>query len=170
MIHCELQTERLEPIAFRSFGEVIEASGNPQSVNQGRGKRFDLTIGLRAADARAARPVTAIYRIDPSALPFEVRVIERHPLSTQLFYPNRAGRFLVCVFAARLDGEPDADNVHAFIGNSSQGVVYHAGTWHGPLVALDEPGEFLMQQWQCDGPLDCEERALAAPIRIVGRP
>ena len=164
-----MRTLRAAPLtreAFRRFGDVVEAGAASVAVNQGRGRRFDLALDLRPADARAVRPAAAIYRIQPSALPFEVSVIERHPLSAQLFYPNNAGRFLVCVFHALPDGEPDIASAQAFIAHASQGVVYRAGTWHGPLVALDTPGNFLMQMWECDGPLDCEERTLATTLFI----
>ena len=155
----------LTQASFARFGSVIEAGRESAPVNQGRGRRFELALDL-AADARAARPVAALYSIEASKLPFTVKVIECHPLSPQLFFPNRAGRFLVCVFDALANGEPDLDAAHAFIGSAMQGMVYRAGVWHGPLVALDAPGDFLMQMWQCDGPLDCEERILAEPLSI----
>ncbi len=157
----------LTQAAFARFGSVIEAGGDAAVVNQGRGRRFDLALDL-TADPRAHHLVSALYSIEASSLPFILGVIERHPLSPQLFFPNRAGRFLVCAFGAQADGEPDLDAAHAFIGNSAQGIAYRAGVWHGPLVALGAPGDFLMQMWQCDGPLDCEERVLAASISVIG--
>ena len=157
----------LTQAAFARFGSVIEAGRESAAVNQGRGRRFDVALDL-AADPRAQRLAGALYSIEASSLPFILGVIERHPLSPQFFLPNRAGRFLVCVFGAQADGEPDLDAAHAFIGNSAQGIAYRAGVWHGPLVALGAPGDFLMQMWQCDGPLDCEERVLAASISVIG--
>lgn len=157
----------LTSTSFARFGSVIDAGRESVVVNQGRGRRFDLAFDLAAADPRAHRLVSAIYSIEASSLPFTLGVIERHPLSAQLFFPNRAGRFLVCVFDAQADGEPDLDTARAFIGSAAQGIVYRAGVWHGPLVALNAPGESLMQMWQCDGPLDCEERVLSASISVV---
>ena len=157
----------LTQAAFARFGSVIEAGGESAAVNQGRGHRFDLALDLAVADPRATRMVNALYCIEASSLPFTLGVIERHPLSPQLFFPNRAGRFLVCVFDSQADGEPDFGAAHAFIGGAAQGIVYRAGVWHGPLVALDAPGDFLMQMWQCDGLLDCEERCLASPVPVA---
>ena len=164
-----MRTLRATPLthaAFARFGSVVEAVGEAVMVNQGRARRFDLPLDLVATDPRAARLASALYRIEASSLPFAVLAIERHPLSSQLFFPGLAGRFLVCVFDTRDDGEPDVDRAHAFFGHQAQGVVYRAGVWHGPLVALDAPGDFLMQMWQCDGPLDCQERALATPFHV----
>ena len=164
-----MRTLRATPLthaAFARFGGVVEAGGEALAANQGRARRFDLALDLAATDPRAARLASALYRIEASSLPYAVRMIERHPLSSQFFFPGRAGRFLVCVFDSRDDGEPDLDRAHAFIGHQSQGLVYRAGVWHAPLLALDAPGEFLMQMWQCDGPADCEERALATPFCV----
>ena len=164
-----MRTLRAAPLAhaaFARFGSVVEAGSEAVTANQGRARRFDLALDLAPTDRRAARLAAALYQIKASSLPYAVRVVERHPLSPQLFFPNRAGRFLVCVFDSRDDGEPDLERGYAFIGNPAQGIVYRAGVWHGPLVALDAPGDFLMQMWQCDGPLDCEERALATPFRV----
>ena len=157
----------LTQAAFARFGSVIEAGRESAAVNQGRGRRFAVALDL-AADPRAQRLAGALYSIEASSLPFTLGLIERHPLSPQLFFPNRAGRFLVCVFDALADGEPDLAAAHPFIGSARQGIVYRSGVWHGPLVALDAPGAFLMQMWQCDGPLDCEERALGKPLVISG--
>ena len=162
----ELSPAPLTQAAFARFGTVIKAGGESAAVNQGRGRRFDLALDLAAADPRALRLVSAIYSIEASSLPFTLGVIERHPLSPQLFYPTRAGRFLVCVLDAQADGEPNFDTAHAFVGSAPQGIVYRAGVWHGPLVALDTPVDFLMQMWQCDGPLDCEERILAVSFSV----
>lgn len=162
-----LRAATLSGTAFARFGAVIEAGPVSIPVNQGRGRRFDLDLDVSAGDPRASRPASAIYRLAASRLPFEVSVIERHALSAQLFYPNGAARFLVCVFPSRADGEPDTGNPCAFIGAADQGVIYRAGTWHGPLVALDAAGDFLMQMRECGGPLDCEERRLQNPLLIT---
>jgi ureidoglycolate lyase len=38
---------------------------------------------------------------------------------------------------------PDRASVRAFVTNGRQGVNYHRGTWHHPLIALTA-GEFLV--------------------------
>ena len=145
-----MRTLRAAPLthaAFARSGSVIEAGSDAVTANQGRARRFDLALDLAPTDQRAARLASALYSIEASSLPYAVRVIERHPLSPQFFFPGRAGRFLVCVFDSRDDGEPDLERGYAFIGNPAQGIVYRAGVWHGPL--------------------DCEERALATPICVA---
>ena len=38
---------------------------------------------------------------------------------------------------------PDA-TPRAFLADRGQGVQYHRGTWHHPLLALDQGGDFLI--------------------------
>lgn len=169
---------------FASFGDVIEARGVSSAANQGRAQRFDAPIDMARANAPDANGVngttraaadagahsmrlhTAIYRIRQSALPFALRLMERHPLSQQLFFPNSGARFLVCACPALDNGEPDTGALRAFVGQRTQGIVWRRGVWHSPFAALDADGDFLMQQWQCGGPEDCEERPFDAPVMI----
>ena len=157
----------LTAAGFAAFGQVFEAAGGAAGANQGRAERFDMPLELASADDRANRLCTAIYRIRKSTLPFAVSMVERHSLSPQLFYPNSGDRFLVCACPVLDGGEPDLTALRAFIGRRAQGIVWRAGTWHSPLAAIGADGDFLMQMWQCDGPLDCEERALSMPINIA---
>ncbi len=175
---------------FAPFGQLIEALGDSSEANQGRAQRFDVPIDMARTDianangsagataataaaeakvraaAHAMRLHTAIYRIRQSALPFALKLVERHPLSQQLFFPNSGARFLVCACPALGDGEPDLNGLRAFAGHHTQGIVWHRGVWHSPFAALDADGDFLMQQWQCGAPVDCEVRPLLAPVMI----
>lgn len=155
-----LRAIALTDTAFAPFGDVIEALGGSNAANQGRAERFDAPLNLANTDPRVPRLHTAIYRIKQSALPFELKLVERHPLSSQLFFPNSGARFLVCACTNLADGEPDLTTLQAFIGARHQGIVWRQGTWHSPFAALDADGDFLMQQWQGAGALDCEERPL----------
>ncbi|KAI9934485.1 hypothetical protein ASPWEDRAFT_117838 [Aspergillus wentii DTO 134E9] len=90
---------------------------------------------------------------------FDVRILERHPFTTQTFTPidlSAAGedepKFLVIV-APSLKGEtvtattagggsvtirdpPDLKNMKAFLATGGQAVTYGVGTWHAPMVVL----------------------------------
>lgn len=148
---------RLTPSAFAPFGRVIdlqELRGRP--VNEGRGERCDWPDDLCHATPASA-PATAVYRLSASPLPFRMALVERHPLSDQLFIPLTGHAFLVAVTVGQPAGE-----VRAFIGRPGQAVLYRAGVWHLPLVALGAPGTFLMQMWETGDPArDCETREIA---------
>lgn len=99
---------------------------------------------------------------------FGVKILERHPFTTQTFAPlggdGDRTRYLVIVaptLAPQNDGKevlpvptqatdgkgalpgrglPDLSRVQAFIATGKQAVTYGAGTWHAPMVALGARG------------------------------
>ncbi|CAK3963605.1 ureidoglycolate hydrolase [Lecanosticta acicola] len=56
-------------------------------------------------------------------------------------------------------GEPDFDNIQAFIARGDQAVTYGPGTWHAPMVVLGKNEvEFVVVQYANGVPLeDCQE-------------
>ena len=80
--------------------------------------------------------------MNPYELPLAIAMLERHPLSSQLFMPLSAAPFLVVV--APPGEHVDRANVRAFVTNGAQGVNYRRGTWHHPVIALENPSEFLV--------------------------
>ena len=100
-------------------------------------------------------------------LPLLVPLLEQHPNSSQAFFPVTAERFLIVVAPQEAGGSPDIAQAEAFIGQRSQGINYHAGVWHAPIVALDAGGDFLMLIWEQDTPADCRIERLAAPLRVA---
>ena len=165
-IQSAMDSRPLDVASFAPFGNVFSLTGNHTLVNQGRGTRTNLMLDSHAHDPRATRLQSALYRLQPSLLPLTVTVLERHPLSAQLFLPLRVGQYLVVVCGSGSDGLPDLATACAFTGKPTQAIQYQAGTWHAPLIALDQPGEFLMQLWESDSALDCEEIAVA-PLLIT---
>lgn len=152
--------------AFAPFGRVVSAGLVPgASANQGTAVRFDFCAELTST-RDGARPNLAVFRAVAKSLPFEVVLLERHPCSTQVFIPMVVARYLVCVAPTLPDGAPDVAGLRAFVCLPGQGVAYAPGTWHHPVVALDSPGEFAMLAWEDGSPLDCEVRALGAPVRV----
>jgi ureidoglycolate lyase len=152
--------------AFAPFGEVFTLDALPPvSVNAGRGTRRDLP---RTASGSDLRDTVAVYDIAPSVLPFKVTLVERHPLTAQMFMPLQASRWLVVVMPASADGGPDAAAACAFLAGPGQGIVYAPGAWHLPLVALDGPGRFLMRMGESGSPDDCHEHVLASALHVVG--
>jgi hypothetical protein len=76
-----------------------------------------------------------------SSLPFTLKVVERHPLSPQLFFPNSGERFLVCACPNLPDGTPDLASLQGFIGSCRQGIVWGAGVWHSFWDDTPQPGQ-----------------------------
>ena len=94
-------------------------------------------------------------------------MLERHPLSSQLFMPLDDASFLVVVAAKGADViAPSA--VRAFLTNGRQGVNYHAGTWHHPVIALDRGTDFLVVDRAGSG-RNCDEFRFDEGARITVR-
>jgi ureidoglycolate lyase len=137
----KLVAEPLTATAFAEFGEVVEARGDTGLINSGTTQYFADLATIDVA-AEGGRPCVNIYRTTPWPLPLPIRMLERHPLGSQLFMPLSGERMLVVVAPA--GAVPDRGAVRAFVTNGHQGVNYRRGTWHHPLIALGGTGEFLV--------------------------
>jgi len=155
-----LPVEPLDALAFSRYGDVIEAGGDARhrTINEGFAERFD-DLARLDTQRHQGRPVLSVFRAKPRALPLQLRLVERHLLGSQAFVPLLPQRFLVVVAPA--GPAPSATELRCFMTKPGQGVNYAAGTWHHPLIALDEGGDFLVIDR--GGPQageDCEELPL----------
>lgn len=137
-----LQAQPLIREAFATYGDVIEIHGAQHfGINGGAFERFhdlaNVDIGTEG------RPLLSIVRCDQAtSLPYEVRLIERHPLGSQAFYPLSDSPMVIVV--APPGERVDPDQVQAFVSNGSQGVNFYRGTWHIPLIALEAGQQFVV--------------------------
>lgn len=69
-------------------------------------------------------------------------MVERHPLGTQTFFPLSNADWFVVV--APPGDAPELRALRAFRATGSQGVNYHRGVWHHPLLVLRPDHEFLV--------------------------
>ncbi|KAL8792259.1 MAG: hypothetical protein Q9195_005138 [Heterodermia aff. obscurata] len=103
-----------------------------------------------------ARPVMSMFACFPRPLDldaagksiFRVRILERHPFTTQTFIPmglspdDLSTKYLVIVAPAlpseqhQQKGPPDIQNLRAYVAHGRQAVTYGAGTWHAPMVVV----------------------------------
>ena len=113
------------------------------------------------------RPLLSIFRAAARSLPLAVQMLERHPLSSQSFYPLDARPFLVVV--AEGTGRPHAGDVRAFLSSGAQGVNYRRNTWHHALIALGEVSRFLVLDRGGPGE-NCDECAIEDALVQVTLP
>ena len=144
--------------AFAPFGRVIAAPEKP-------GRAF---LGSLIENRRDAAALDfSLTHTAASALPFEAKLMERHPLSSQAFLALDVARFLVIVAPTIEDG-PDMSRAQAFIGSAGQALVYAPATWHHGMVALDRPGRFAIIMWCAEDGRNDEFHALAQPVMVAG--
>ncbi|NYT58516.1 ureidoglycolate lyase [Alcaligenaceae bacterium] len=128
--------------AFAPYGDVIEATSQVQhfTINEGNTERYhDLADIDPGTDGKA---IVSVFRGLPRTLPFQVSMMERHPLGSQAFMPLSGQPYLVVVAPA---GEPPAlEQLRVFLCQGTQGVNYRVGVWHHPLLALDTVSDFLV--------------------------
>jgi ureidoglycolate lyase len=149
-----LKAEPLTAAAFAPFGDVIEAAGRAaRLINEGTCERFD---DLAPVDVLAdgGRPLISIFRAVARPLPFAVKTLERHPLSSQAFYPLDGAPFLVVV--AEPGKSVSAGTIRAFRAAGDQGVSYRRNTWHHALLAIGRTSRFLVVDRGGPGE-NCEE-------------
>ena len=130
------------------------------------------------------RPLVSMFSCFPRQLDhvgnFNVRILERHPFTTQTFVPlgvaaNDPGtRFLLIVAPSLPDSlpaktasgssiqihpPPDLCNLKAFVAHGGQAVTYGVGTWHAPMVVLGRQRvDFVVTQFVSGvAEEDCQE-------------
>ncbi|KAJ1936482.1 Allantoicase [Linderina macrospora] len=184
MVH-QITIEPLTIDSFKPYGDVIQLEGNSNTIiaNQGTAKRVNYVAkleNLRESTAPAipnGKPNMCIFSSSPRptvAGRFEVKLLERHPYSSQVFMPIlQAGNssinpdepsYLVIVAENGPDDKPLLNTVRAFAASSTQGINYKANSWHSPMVCIGQRVDFLVLVWENKVPLhDCEE----APIESV---
>jgi ureidoglycolate lyase len=152
-----LKTLHIEPLtreAFAPFGDVIEMEGHqPSPMNYGMAERFHALAEVEALgdDARA---IISMVKSSQYALPHTVDIMERHPQGSQAFVPLDETPFIVIV--APPDDELNPSAIQAFRSNGRQGINYHRGVWHCPLLTPFAQMNFILVERAGSGN-NCDE-------------
>lgn len=158
-----LTVKPLTALAFAPFGEVIEADPSTMRlINGGTTERFHALFSPDVV-GEGARVIVNIFRGQPRAFPYEIGMMERHPLGSQSFSPLSGRPFLVAVSEDE-GGRPARPQV--FLARPDQGVNYRRNVWHHPLMAIGEVSDFLVVDRDGSGN-NLEEHFFASPYRIL---
>lgn len=160
-----MQTISAEPLtrdAFAPFGQVIEQAGaHHYPINSGNCERYHDLARVEIGGVHA-RPLISLMHSRHFTLPLELKMLERHPLGSQAFYPLSKHPFLVVV-APDVSGTPGAPR--AFLTGPGQGVNIAMNTWHGVLTPLEADADFLCVDRGGEGN-NLEEHFFAEPWRV----
>ena len=160
-----LIAEPLTTEAFAPFGDVIQIAGHvPRMINDGTCERFDDLAPVDILED-GGRPLLSIFKAAPRPLPFEVRVLERHPLSSQAFFPLDNLPFLVVVAESESAGKPWLNRIRAFRAAGNQGVSYRRNTWHHALLGIGQTSHFFVVDRGGPGQ-NCDE-VMVDPVVLV---
>lgn len=125
--------------AFKPYGDVIETESRDYfMINNGSTRRYHQLGDVDTSD-EAGNTIISIFQATPVQYPLRVTMMERHPLGSQAFMPLLGNPYLILV--AQLTGDLETDklnpeNIRGFISNGKQGVNYHKGVWHHPVLAF----------------------------------
>lgn len=160
-----IQALPITPERFAPFGDVIAAlPSHKEAMNAARFERFNDLANIDVDTSDGAHPAISIARArTASTMPYRFDLMERHPKGSQAFIPLSPFRFVVVVAPA---GETvEANDLHAFVTNGSQGINYHKGVWHMPLIAFEAEQNFLIVD-RAGGGRNFEEHVLGEPVTL----
>ncbi|KAG6041705.1 hypothetical protein E4U41_002788 [Claviceps citrina] len=159
----------------------------PSGRGSGAASAAEPVMSVFVCSARELRPVDG-QDSDADADALTLRVLERHPFTTQTFSPlsSTARTYLVVVAPSLplreqdqdldLDQDrrlPDLRGLRAFVATNAQAVTYGAGTWHAPMVVLGRAGttlDFVVWQFASGVPEeDCQTVGVEAEVRVPRR-
>ena len=135
-----IEIEPLTKAAFAAFGDVVETDGAVRiGINQGFADRFN-DLARVDVTAQGGGAIVSIFTARARPVPIEIKLMERHPLGTQLFLPLQDKPWLVLVCR-----DPrDRRTYRAFRATGTQGVSYARNVWHHPLLVLSDNERFII--------------------------
>jgi len=165
MTSTELKAAPLSIQDYKKYGDIIEIEDSSSEIvyaNQGTASRRNFLANFQNLRTNAKMNWCA-FRCKPASLPFNIKLLERHPYSTQVFIPMTAERYLVIV---ALGGDsPDISTLRVFVAKNNQAISYHPGVWHHPMVTLDKVTDFTCVVAEDGTAGDCEILPLSLPIQ-----
>ena len=150
----KLNVQDLTQKNFTPFGDIIETAGAERIlINEGTTERFHDLANIDVASEDGYTLIN-IFRGQPRPQPIQIKMMERHPLSSQAFIPLKKNPYIIVV--ATISKNVGPKDLHAFWAEGSQGVNYKRNLWHHPLLTLENNHEFLVVDRGGPGE-NCEE-------------
>ncbi|KAF9166024.1 Allantoicase [Actinomortierella ambigua] len=160
---------------FERWGQVVrlpDADPNAVQVNQGTAQKFShlaKIVNTRSAEAvekHGLKPAEANVAIFKCYKPVEtamfgIRLLERHPYSSQMFLPmggDGNGSYVVVCAENGEDDKPILATMQAFRCDNTLGINYRPNVWHHPMIVIEKPVQFMTFTHESGVALeDCEE-------------
>jgi ureidoglycolate hydrolase len=162
-----IKAQKLTKGSYAPYGQVIEADETQpfKPANFGRAKRFDFLAEAKNMRPDSAPPNVCVFRCSAWTEPqIEVKLLERHEFSTQIFVPMQTGKYITIV--AQGGSAPDEKTLAAFVMDGPQGISYYPGTWHYPMTVIGKPLDMFCLVYEDGAAGDCEVKNLIQPVLI----
>jgi ureidoglycolate lyase len=152
---------------FAAFGDVIETEQRESfPINQGLTQRYHALSLTQLGGENGTVGLSIFHNLQATVLPFNIHMLERHPLGSQSFIPLAQQKFIIVVALPLNEAEPDEAKISAFLSNGQQGITYHQGVWHHPLITLEAESDFLVVD-RIGSESNCDIHDLSRPIDII---
>ncbi len=156
-----MKIEALTREAFAPFGDVIEMTGAEIiNINQNFAQRFNDLANVDVACEGGSVNISLADAM-PRPQPIAIKLMECHPLGSQIFYPLQDEPWLVLVCI----NPHDLSSYRAFKASGRQGINYARNAWHHPLLVL-KPQRFFVVDRKGPG-TNLEELWLEKPFDLV---
>lgn len=129
---------------FSEFGNVIQTDGAHHfSMNAGKLERYYDLAEIEIGAQSGGRPVISIAECKQiTDFPYQIKFLERHPHGSQAFFPLCSQAMMIVV--APIGESVSPKDIRAYYTNGQQGVNYHAGVWHAPVMGLTPDDKFIV--------------------------
>jgi allantoicase len=185
-VYCQLASQQLRPTKMPKYGKMEGAIvakllnvgdysnyGNVVDLQEDKGVTLSATTTRYnwLTDMQNLRPNAKLnlccFKVKATVLPFQIKLLERHLFSTQVFLPRKDTRYLAIVAQNGKDDKPDLSTLRAFIAEKGQGITYFPGTWHHPIACLDFDLSFNCMVYEDGNPDDCHIVKYEDPIYVI---
>lgn len=140
MIERKLSVEEATPETVAPFGVYIGSGAGVPVFAQWPGVRV---FGAFPTEIGSGGEMLHV-RMDASAFPARVALLERHFLHAQTYLPANGRPFVMVMGRETLDGLPDFLALRAFVFRDCAGIALHPGTWHEFPLALQDDTRFTV--------------------------
>ena len=139
----------LNPASFMEFGTVLDRKLTRQiGINESTTTRYHKMASVKVLPSDAG-VILSIFRGTYRGYPFEINMMERHPIGTQAFFPLSEEPWLIVV-APDAGNKPDQKRIQCFRVAGDQGVQYNCNVWHHPLLILAKTQDFFIVDRESD--------------------
>jgi len=127
-----ITSKKINSVNFKLFGDVISTKNKKfKKINNKYASRFNDLAKINVLKNYGSVNFS-IFKVKPRLFPMQIKMLEKHPLSTQTFFPLGKSGFIVVV--AKPSKIPLASEIKSFIVPPNTGINYKVGVWHYPMI------------------------------------
>ena len=132
-MHIKLIPKNINKNNFIKYGNIISTNKNKSKIiNNGYAKNYEDLAEINT-NKYLGKTKISIFHVKQRKFPMQIEMLEKHPFSSQLFFPIKKCYFIVVV--APRSKVPNIKKIESFIIPPNIGINYKTGIWHYPLIA-----------------------------------